>query len=59
MTRPHHPQEGITLAMTAEQLYSQVEVTAGDVAEVIAFVVGRPRHLAIHEILLRPAGQEH
>ena len=42
----------------AEQLYSQIEVTAEDVAEVIAFAVGRPKRLAIHEILLRPAGQE-
>jgi NADP-dependent 3-hydroxy acid dehydrogenase YdfG len=41
-----------------EQLYDQVEVTAEDVAEVIAFSVSRPRRLAIHEILLRPAGQE-
>ena len=41
-----------------EQLYDQVEVTAEDVAEVIAFAVSRPRRLAIHEILLRPAGQE-
>jgi NADP-dependent 3-hydroxy acid dehydrogenase YdfG len=42
----------------AEQLYSQVAVTAEDIAEVIAFAVNRPRHLAIHEILLRPANQE-
>ena len=41
----------------AEQLYSQVTVTAEDIAEVIAFAVNRPRHLAIHEVLLRPAGQ--
>ena len=41
-----------------EQLYGQVEVTAEDVAEVIAFVLSRPRRLAIHELLLRPAGQE-
>jgi NADP-dependent 3-hydroxy acid dehydrogenase YdfG len=41
-----------------EQLYSQIEVTAEDVAEVIAFAVSRPRRLAIHEVLLRPAGQE-
>jgi hypothetical protein len=41
-----------------EQLYGQIEVTAEDIAEVIAFVVGRPRRLAIHEVLLRPAGQE-
>jgi NADP-dependent 3-hydroxy acid dehydrogenase YdfG len=41
-----------------EQLYSQVEVTAEDIAEVIAFALSRPRRLAIHEVLLRPAGQE-
>ena len=41
-----------------EQLYSHVEVTAEDIAEVIAFALSRPRRLAIHEILLRPAGQE-
>lgn len=40
------------------ELYSKVEVTADDIAEVIAFAIGRPRRLAIHEILLRPAGQE-
>jgi NADP-dependent 3-hydroxy acid dehydrogenase YdfG len=41
-----------------EQLYSQVIVTAEDIAEVIAFVVSRPKRLAIHEVLLRPANQE-
>jgi NADP-dependent 3-hydroxy acid dehydrogenase YdfG len=41
-----------------EQLYSQVTVTAEDIAEVIAFVVSRPKRLAIHEVLLRPAGQQ-
>jgi NADP-dependent 3-hydroxy acid dehydrogenase YdfG len=40
-----------------QQLYSQAEVTAGDIAEVIAFTLSRPRHLAINEVLLRPAGQ--
>ncbi|MFC7725498.1 SDR family oxidoreductase [Nocardioides sp. GCM10028917] len=40
-----------------QQLYDQAEVTAGDVAEVIDFVLARPRHLAINEVLLRPAGQ--
>ena len=40
-----------------DQLYSQAEVTAGDIAEVIAFTLARPRRLAINEILLRPAGQ--
>jgi NADP-dependent 3-hydroxy acid dehydrogenase YdfG len=42
----------------AEQLYSQVTVTAEDIAEVIAFAVNRPKHLAINEILLRPANQQ-
>jgi NADP-dependent 3-hydroxy acid dehydrogenase YdfG len=32
-------------------------VTAEEVAEVITFVLNRPRHLAINEVLLRPAGQ--
>lgn len=41
----------------AEALYSQVTVTAEDIAEVIAFAVSRPRRLTINEILLRPAGQ--
>jgi NADP-dependent 3-hydroxy acid dehydrogenase YdfG len=33
----------------AEQLYSQVTVTAGDIADVIVFAVQRPKHLAINE----------
>ena len=41
-----------------QELYDGAEVTADDVAEVIAFVLRRPRHLAIHEVLLRPAGQQ-
>ena len=40
-----------------QQLYGQAEVTAADVAEIIAFVLSRPRRLAINEVLLRPAGQ--
>lgn len=50
----------ITHAGTKEgvqKLYDQAEVTADDVAEIIAFVLSRPRRLAINEILLRPAGQ--
>ena len=39
------------------ELYAGAEVTAEDIAEVIVFAVQRPRHLAINEILLRPAGQ--
>jgi NADP-dependent 3-hydroxy acid dehydrogenase YdfG len=40
-----------------QQLYDKAEVTADDVAEIIAFILSRPRRLAINEILLRPAGQ--
>jgi NADP-dependent 3-hydroxy acid dehydrogenase YdfG len=40
-----------------QQLYGQAEVTAEDVAEVIAFALSRPRRLAINEVLLRPAAQ--
>jgi NADP-dependent 3-hydroxy acid dehydrogenase YdfG len=38
-------------------MYETAEVTAHDIAEIIAFTLNRPRHLAIHEILVRPAGQ--
>jgi len=38
-------------------LYADATVTAEDVAEIIAFAVQRPKHLAINEILLRPATQ--
>ena len=41
-----------------QQLYDKAEVTAQDVAEIIAFILSRPRRLAINEILLRPAGQQ-
>ncbi len=40
-----------------QALYSHAQVTADDVAEVITFVLNRPRRLAINEVLLRPAGQ--
>jgi NADP-dependent 3-hydroxy acid dehydrogenase YdfG len=38
-------------------LYDKATVTPEDIAEVIAFTLARPRHLAINEILLRPADQ--
>ncbi len=38
-------------------MYDQVQVSADDIAETIAFVVTRPRHFAINEILMRPADQ--
>jgi len=50
----------ITHAETREgvqQLYDKAEVSADDIAEIITFVLGRPRHLAINEVLVRPAGQ--
>jgi NADP-dependent 3-hydroxy acid dehydrogenase YdfG len=40
-----------------QQLHDEAEVTAADVAEIIALILSRPRRLAINEILLRPAGQ--
>lgn len=50
----------ITHAQTSAAVndaYSHATVTAGDIAEVIVFALTRPRHLAINEILVRPAGQ--
>src|SRR3954449_1292815 len=38
-----------------QQGYEAATVTPADVAEIIAFALGRPRHLAIDETLLRPA----
>ncbi len=40
-----------------QRLYDDAEVTAEDVADIIAFTIRRPRRLVINEILLRPAGQ--
>jgi NADP-dependent 3-hydroxy acid dehydrogenase YdfG len=53
---PNH----ITHAETREgvqQLYDKAEVSADDIAEIIAFILSRPRRLAINEVLVRPAGQ--
>lgn len=41
-----------------EQAYSFATVSPEDIAEVIRFTVQRPRHLAINEVLLRPADQQ-
>jgi NADP-dependent 3-hydroxy acid dehydrogenase YdfG len=41
-----------------QQLYDKADVTPEDVAEIIAFILSRPRRMAINEILLRPAGQQ-
>jgi NADP-dependent 3-hydroxy acid dehydrogenase YdfG len=40
-----------------EQMYDQMSITAADIAEVIAFAVGRPRRMTLNEILIRPTGQ--
>jgi NADP-dependent 3-hydroxy acid dehydrogenase YdfG len=60
VTRPDHPQEGITLAMTT--CNSRIDVLVNN-AGVMLLGPSRsssadPRRLAIHEILLRPVGQE-
>lgn len=50
----------ITHAQTnaaVNEAYSHATVTAADIADVILFALSRPRHLAINEILLRPANQ--
>jgi NADP-dependent 3-hydroxy acid dehydrogenase YdfG len=39
------------------QLYDKADVTASDVADILTFTLSRPRHLAINEVLLRPASQ--
>lgn len=40
-----------------QQGYDRATVQPEEIAEVIAFALSRPRHLAINEILLRPADQ--
>jgi NADP-dependent 3-hydroxy acid dehydrogenase YdfG len=40
-----------------EQFYSEVAITAQDVAEVIAFAIARPRRMTLNEILIRPTAQ--
>lgn len=50
----------ITDDATREQVqkgYDVATVKPEEVAEIIAFVLARPRHLAINEVLLRPADQ--
>jgi NADP-dependent 3-hydroxy acid dehydrogenase YdfG len=40
-----------------EQMYEETAITAEDIAEVIAFAIGRPRRMTLNEILVRPTGQ--
>jgi NADP-dependent 3-hydroxy acid dehydrogenase YdfG len=42
---------------SAEEMYEKMSITAEDIAEVIAFAVGRPRRMTLNEILVRPTGQ--
>jgi len=47
---------GYRVALLARRV-ERITALADDIAEIIAFTLSRPRHLAINEILLRPAGQ--
>jgi NADP-dependent 3-hydroxy acid dehydrogenase YdfG len=51
-----HITHGDTKQM-AEQMYEKESITAEDIAEVIAFALGRPRGVSLNEILIRPTGQ--
>ena len=41
----------------AEQMYDELAITAEDIAEIIAFAVGRPMRVTLNEILVRPTAQ--
>ena len=41
----------------AEQMYGEVAIPADDIAEIIAFAIGRPRRVNLNEILVRPTAQ--
>ncbi len=41
----------------AEHFYTQVAITARDIAEVIAFAIARPHRVTLNEILIRPTAQ--
>ena len=53
---PHHITDEATREMV-QKGYDQATVQPEEIANVIAFVLGQPRHLAINEVLLRPADQ--
>jgi len=46
-----------TTRQAVQKGYDRATVKPEEIAEVIAFVLSRPRHLAINEVLLRPADQ--
>jgi NADP-dependent 3-hydroxy acid dehydrogenase YdfG len=41
----------------AEQMYEELAITAEDIAEIIAFAVGRPHRVTLNEVLVRPTAQ--
>lgn len=43
--------------MMARRLADFERLQASDIAEAIAYVVTRPRHVAVNEVLIRPTGQ--
>ena len=51
-----HITDANTKAATKEYV-KPIAITAQDVAEVIAFAVGRPRRMTLNEILIRPTAQ--
>lgn len=53
---PMHITDEATRALV-QKGYESATVTPEEVADIIAFVLARPRHLAINEVLLRPADQ--
>jgi NADP-dependent 3-hydroxy acid dehydrogenase YdfG len=41
----------------AEEMYGENSISPGDIAEIVAFAVSRPRSVSLNEILVRPSGQ--
>jgi NADP-dependent 3-hydroxy acid dehydrogenase YdfG len=41
----------------AEEMYGENSILPGDIAEIVAFAVSRPRSVSLNEILVRPSGQ--
>jgi NADP-dependent 3-hydroxy acid dehydrogenase YdfG len=42
----------------SQRLASTQRMEAADVADVISYIVSRPRHVAINEVLVRPTEQQ-
>ncbi len=41
----------------AERMYEQTAIPPGEIAQIIAFALSRPRSVSLNEILVRPSGQ--